>query len=194
MVRKQDEDKDNKFTFTHIWVFLFEPFRRLLKRTKRGQITKQTTPYSCSRLKCFTNGPVCLKDLIRKQLFGCHFLRHVQKSNQAPIAVTTVLAEPTLVVWFTVMLLPSVAVEWCPGSNGVRLLKLTEAIPRKSPFCHGLLGKYLPAVALVPREAKYSNRRHFFGSDQSESAEKSSLCCHVAAPLRRPKTFPVKYL
>lgn len=102
-------------------------------------------------LNCFINGHWCHKDSIRKQLFGCRFLCHVQKSNQAPITVTTDLAKSTLVVWFTVMLVPSVAVEWCPNSNGVRLLKLTEAIPTKSPFCHGLFGKYLLVVIVVPR-------------------------------------------
>lgn len=95
-------------------------------------------------LSCLINGPLCLKDLIRKQLFGCRFLCCVLKSNQAPITVTTDLAKSTHVVWFTVMLLPSVAAERCPRRNGVRLLKLTEAIPRKSPILSRAVWKILP--------------------------------------------------
>lgn len=95
----------------------------------------------------------------QKATVGCHFRCCVLKSNQAPITFTTDLAKSTLVVWFTVMLVPSVAVERSPSSNGVRLLKCTEAIPRKSPFCHGLFGIYFPVVVVVPWEAKYSKGR-----------------------------------
>lgn len=65
---------------------------------------------------------------------SCHFSCCREVSNQAPITVTIDLPESKLVVWLTVMLVPSVAVEWCPGINSVRPLRLTEAIPRKSPF------------------------------------------------------------
>lgn len=68
-----------------------------------------------------------------------------KKAIKPPITGTTDLPEPTLVVWLTVMLVPSVAVEWCPGSNGVRPLKLTEAIPRKSPFLSWTVWKIPPS-------------------------------------------------
>lgn len=68
-----------------------------------------------------------------------------KKAIKPPITATTDLPEPTLVVWLTVMLVPSVAVKWCPGSNGVRPLKLTEAIPRKSPFLSWTVWKIPPS-------------------------------------------------
>lgn len=68
-----------------------------------------------------------------------------KKAIKPPITGTTDLPEPTLVVWLTVMLVPSVAVKWCPGSNGVRPLKLTEAIPRKSPFLSWTVWKIPPS-------------------------------------------------
>lgn len=134
----------------------FHLFRRLFNWQDEARFPRIRCHNQVLFLSSLINGLLCLNDLIRKQLFGCRFLCCVLKSNQAPITATTDLAKSTHVVWFTVMLVPSVAVERCPRRNGVRLLKLTEAIPRKSPFCHGLFGKYFPVAVVLSSEAKYS--------------------------------------
>lgn len=134
----------------------FHLFRRLFNWQDKAKFPRIRCHNQILFLSCLINGLLRLKDLIRKPLFGCRFLCCVLKSNQAPITATTDLAKSTHVVWFTVMLVPSVAVQRCPRRNGVRLLKLTEAIPRKSPFCHGLFRKYFPVAVVLSSEAKYS--------------------------------------
>lgn len=154
MVRRHQDMELAYLKHTHFRVF--PPFRRLFNWQDEARFPRIRCHNQVLLLSFLINGLLCLKDLIRKQLFGRRFLCCVLKSNQAPITATTDLAKSTHVVWFTVMLVPSVAVEQCPRRNGVRLLKLTEAIPRKSPFCHGLFGKYFPVAIVLSSEAKYS--------------------------------------
>lgn len=189
MVRRR-EDMTLTYLVKHTQIRVFSPFRRLFNWQAEARFPRIRCHNQVLFLSCLINGPLCLKDLIRKQLFGCRFLCCVLKSNQAPITATTDLAKSTHVVWFTVMLVPSVAVERCPRRNGVRLPKLTEAIPRKSPFCHGLFGKYFPVAVVLSSEAKYSK-----GGIKIRTVvarKKPSVCC-VAGTLQLLSDFPATY-
>lgn len=104
----------------------------------------------------------------------CHFLWRVEESNQAPIMITTDLPKSSLVVWFTVMLVPSVAVERYPSGC----------------FCHGLFRKYLPVMrySLLYHENWNASIRYLHNKTKvlirhrysSHKKEMSKVCHEVA--------------